>query len=241
MSNILLVDDNCDLVKIFSLVLSRNGHTVHSAPGGRESIELLATVAPDIILLDIMMPGMDGWETLLAIKQDPATQAIPVTMCSGKLPDLDEINRYGKFIEDYLVKPQELSELSDTLAGIVRRYMDRKEKMECLKHEIRDNHLVDEFYDCQKTLLIIEKFSRFFTADPGKTGLSVQHHITRMNEISSSLNHPVLSAAAGLQTGMERMHSGESTPSTMGAGDPERQNAGEKDINPIGNSSRTAQ
>ncbi len=206
MSTILLVDDNEEIRKIFTLFLKRDGHTVHSAPGGRESIELLATVAPDMILLDIMMPGMDGWETLLAIKQDPATRALPVAMCSGKPLDKEDLIRYGEYIEDYLVKPQELSELSDILVGIRQRYMTHRAEMESLKHEIPDHHLVDEFYDCQKTLSILEKYSRFFTADPKKIESVVRKHQARMQEIRDSLHHPALSGTLGTQQGVQTMH-----------------------------------
>jgi two-component system OmpR family response regulator len=212
MSVILLVDDNDDLRKIFTLFLSRKGHTVHSVPGGRECLDILATVVPDIILLDIMMPDMDGWETLLAIKQDPATRALPVSMCSGKLPDMEEIDRYGRFIEEYLVKPQELSLLSDTIVRIVKRYKERTEKIAHLKLEVPDHHLVDEFYDCQKTLYILDKFSRFFTGDAGKSESAVQRYIARMNEIRNFLDPPDLFGALEQQPETRFVHSIAGTP-----------------------------
>jgi len=199
MSTILLIDDNDDIREIFSIFLNMKGHTVHSAPGGREALKLLNTVNPDIILLDIMMPGMDGWETLCAIKKNPATKHLPVSMCSGKLPDIEEINRYGSHMEDYLVKPQELSELSNILVSITQRYIDRKGEMESLKNEIQEHTLINEFYNCQKKLYILEKFSRFFTTDPEKTESAIQKHKTRMKEIRDALNHPVLSGGLELQ------------------------------------------
>ncbi len=241
MSTILLVDDNEDIRKIFTLVLSRNGHTVHSAPGDRECLEQLATVAPDIILLDIMMPGMDGWETLLAIKQDPSTRGLPVAMCSGKPLDKEEIIRYGKYIEDYLVKPLELAELSDTLVGIRQRYATHRAEMEHLKHEISDHHLVDEFYDCQKTLLILEKYSLFFTADPEKIGSVVRNYQARMQEIRDVLHLPVLSGTNGTQPGIRDLHSGAGTTVDNGTGVPGSTAGGSKEINPVWTSSRRTQ
>ena len=199
MSSILLIDDNDDLREIFSIFLEMKGHFVHAVPGGMEALELLNTVKPDIILLDIMMPGMDGWETLCAIKKNPATKHLPVSMCSGKLPDIDEINRYGSHIEDYLVKPQELSELSAILVSITQRYIDRKGEIESLKNEIQEPKIVDEFYKCQKKLYILEKFSRFFITDPEKTESAIHQLKTRMLEISDHLDHPVLSGALELQ------------------------------------------
>jgi DNA-binding response OmpR family regulator len=202
MSVILLVDDNEEIRKIFSLFLARKGHTIHTVPGGKESIELLSTVTPDIILLDIMMPDMDGWETLCEIKKNQATQAIPITMCSGKLPDMGEIDRYGKYIEDYLIKPQELSELSNILVSITERYMKQRASIESLKDEIPDGHLVKEYYDCQKKLYILEKFSRFFIENGQKTESVIQGYNARMQEIRDFLDHLFLSRALGPQFGI---------------------------------------
>jgi len=238
MSIILLVDDNEDIRKIFTIFLSRDGHTVHSVPGGRESIELLTTVAPDMILLDIMMPGMDGWETLLAIKQDPVTRALPVAICSGKPLDKEEIDRYGKFIEDYLVKPQELSDLSDILVGIRQRYMAQRAEMEYLKHEIPDHHLVDEFYDCQKTLLILEKYSRFFTADPQKIKSVVRKHQARMQEIRDSLRHPAISGTLGTQQGIGDMNPGVGATVDYGARTPGSNAGGVEEKKPVWTSNK---
>lgn len=190
MSVILLIDDDDDIREIFTLFLNLEGHIIHSAPGGREGIEMLRTVHPDIILLDIMMPGMDGWETLCAIKQDPATRALPVSMCSGKLPDLSEINLYGKYIEDYLVKPQELSELSNILTSIIERFMKYKTEIESLKNKISDHHLIDEFYNFQKTLYMLEKFSRFFSSDSEEIELDIHRYKTRIQEIHDSQGYP---------------------------------------------------
>ena len=206
MSTILLVDDNEDIREIFTIFLSTEGHTIHSAPGGRQCLEMLSTLRPDLILLDIMMPGMDGWETLCAIKKNQSMQHLPVTMCSGKLPDLEEINRYGKYIEDYLVKPQELSTLSDSLVSIIQRCINRRREMECLKNETPEHLLIDEFYDCTKKLYILEKFSRFFTADLEKAEVAIQHHKARMYEIRENLNHPVLSRGLEPQPSISPMH-----------------------------------
>lgn len=190
MSTILLIDDNDEIRELFSLFLNEKGHNVSSAPGGREAIEMLRTLQPDLILLDIMMTGMDGWETLCAIKQNPATQHLPISMCSGKLPDRKEINRYSKYIEDYLVKPLELRELSDTLVSIIQRCMKQRAEMESLKNKIPDHHLVDEFYDCRKTLYILEKFSRYFTSDSQEVEADIRRYKSRMKIIRDSQGDP---------------------------------------------------
>lgn len=192
MSTLLLVDDNENIRHVFTEYLSFVGHTIFSVPDGRQCIKLLNSVHPDLVLLDIMMPGMDGWETLTTIKHNPATEHVPVVMCSGKLPDMIEIHLYGHYIEDYLVKPLELSKLSYSVEGIIQRSMDRKKMMERLKNEIPDNHCIDEFYACSKKLYIMEKFSRFFTSDYNKTESAIQHQKKRMSEIYDTLNLPGL-------------------------------------------------
>jgi CheY-like chemotaxis protein len=195
MSTVLLIDDDDDIRQIFTIYLNKKGHTIHSAPGGREGIDMLGTVHPDLILLDIMMPGMDGWETLCAIKKNPATKNLPVTMCSGKQPDRDEINRYGKYIEDYLLKPLELPKLSDALVSIIQHYRKQTAEMESLKNKIPDHQMIDEFYDCQKTLRILEKISKLLTSGSREIEADIRRYKTHMQEICGSQGDPYFRGA----------------------------------------------
>ena len=87
MFSILIVDDNADLVELFSVVLTRNGYKTCSAVSGEECLKLLKISTPDLILLDIMMDPMDGWETLTGIRSDRMSQSLPVIMVTGKQPD----------------------------------------------------------------------------------------------------------------------------------------------------------
>ena len=103
MSTIVLVDDNEDIRTIFSLVLSRNGHTVHSAPGGRECIELLKTVAPDIILLDIVMPGMDGFQVLARLRAEDIELQIIILSAVSQREAVMRAFQAG--VRSYLIKP----------------------------------------------------------------------------------------------------------------------------------------
>lgn len=84
MSTIMVIDDSPFIVDIFVTMLERGGYAVYSANSGPEGIDLLKTVTPDLILLDIMMEPMDGWETLVAIKQNFSTKDIPVMMLTAK-------------------------------------------------------------------------------------------------------------------------------------------------------------
>lgn len=78
MGSILVVEDEYDSVTMLSKILSHHGIEVYHARNGQECLELLAHVAPALIITDLAMPGMDGWQTLAAVRADPHTAHIPV-------------------------------------------------------------------------------------------------------------------------------------------------------------------
>ncbi|MCX6683568.1 MAG: response regulator [Methanoregula sp.] len=129
MPSVLLVDDNTDLVELYTIVLTGKGYKTFAAYGGEECLALLKTTLPDLVLLDIMMEPMDGWETLTRIRSDIKTQSIPVIMVTGKKPTWDEIRNHMHDIEDYVVKPLTISALSD----LVKSFFPRQQVIE---HEI---------------------------------------------------------------------------------------------------------
>jgi two-component system, OmpR family, response regulator len=91
---VLLVDDEPDIRRIGELTLTRvGGFTVHLAPSGADAVEAALKHAPDIILLDVMMPGMDGAATLAALRADARTKAIPVIFMTAKV-QRHEVERY---------------------------------------------------------------------------------------------------------------------------------------------------
>lgn len=102
---ILVVDDNRDLVDLYITILNIEGYTIISVYSGRQCLEILNTRVPDLILLDIMMSPMDGWETLVNIRSNPATQDIPVIMVTGKQFVFEELEKYGHTIDGYVIKP----------------------------------------------------------------------------------------------------------------------------------------
>ena len=81
---VLIIDDDKWIAVSTAMVLEAEGFAVSSALSGPQGIEMAAAEAPDVILLDIMMPGMDGWETLERLKQNPATQSIPVIVFTAR-------------------------------------------------------------------------------------------------------------------------------------------------------------
>jgi CheY-like chemotaxis protein len=120
MSNVLIVDDDPDIANIFKTFLSRDGHTALTASDGNVCLEKVRQCKFDLILLDIMMAPMDGWETLEHIKSDPQTSSIPVIMVTGK-PLLDnERAKYQNLFYHYLMKPVCHTELCEIVKGALK-------------------------------------------------------------------------------------------------------------------------
>ncbi|MEN6396235.1 MAG: response regulator [Methanoregula sp.] len=117
----LVVDDSPFIVDVFVTMLERGGYRTVAAYGGEECLEILKTVTPDLILLDIMMEPVDGWETLEKIKENPDTKEIPVLMLTAKQLTPNEAQEYGVYIEDYVLKPITHRELYDAIEHVLNR------------------------------------------------------------------------------------------------------------------------
>ena len=108
---ILVVDDSPTERYALSEVLTKNGYQVVTAENGEEGIAKSQSELPDLILMDVVMPGMNGYQATRTISRDSATRAIPVIICTTKGQETDKIwgMRQGAF--DYLVKPLDHTEL----------------------------------------------------------------------------------------------------------------------------------
>ncbi|HEY3443275.1 MAG TPA: response regulator [Paludibaculum sp.] len=118
---IVAIDDSLTVRKIVSITLERMGYRVMTALEGKCGIELVARERPDLILLDITMPGMDGYQVCKAIKQNQATKRIPVVMLSGKDGFFDKVKGRLAGATDYITKPFREA----TLAEAVKKYSAR--------------------------------------------------------------------------------------------------------------------
>jgi two-component system alkaline phosphatase synthesis response regulator PhoP len=112
-TSILVVDDNHDNVEILCAFLESRGYRVVSAPDGRTALAKMEEIRPALVLLDVMMPGMDGWQVCRTIKQHPDFSATRVVMVTAKggFEDKHEAMRSGA--DDYVVKPVDLHELEE--------------------------------------------------------------------------------------------------------------------------------
>ena len=118
---ILIVDDSPYIVDGLAALLKRKGYGTIACNGGEEALATLGTVQPDLILLDIMMEPIDGWETLGKIKAGSTTRDIPVLMFSSKKISLEEAEEHGMGIGDFVSKPVNPSQLLDAISRIFER------------------------------------------------------------------------------------------------------------------------
>ena len=102
---ILAVDDERNIVRLIQVNLERAGYEVITAFDGREALKKIEEERPDMVVLDVMMPYMDGFETLKQIRANPATRSMPVVMLTAKAQDQDVFQGYSKGADIYLTKP----------------------------------------------------------------------------------------------------------------------------------------
>ncbi|MGH9105677.1 MAG: response regulator transcription factor, partial [Acidimicrobiales bacterium] len=113
MARVLVVDDEPDLRDLLRISLRLAGHEVSVASDGARGLQSARDVVPDVVVLDVMMPGMDGWAVLKALKSDPdpAVAVVPVVMLTARAEDLDVIRGGIEGAVRYLTKPFAISDL----------------------------------------------------------------------------------------------------------------------------------
>jgi len=102
---ILTVDDEKHIVRLIQVNLERHGYEVVTAYDGREALQKVDEERPDLVILDVMMPYMDGFEVLQNLKRNPETRDIPVIMLTAKAQDADVFKGWQSGVDCYLTKP----------------------------------------------------------------------------------------------------------------------------------------
>lgn len=118
---ILIVDDEEDFALFLKRKLERRNYKVFTAYNGQDGIRLGKAHKPDLVLLDITMPGIDGFEVLRRLKEDPKTMTVPVIMLTGKDDDDSKIKAAGLYNEDYIVKPVDVTDLQARIEKVLSR------------------------------------------------------------------------------------------------------------------------
>jgi DNA-binding response OmpR family regulator len=116
---ILVVDDDPDIVRLLKYFLEAKGRQVQTASTGAEALELFKREPPDLVILDVMLPGMDGWTELQKIRE---SSQVPVLMLTGKDAPTDKAKGLLSGADDYIAKPFDLAELEARIVAVMRRY-----------------------------------------------------------------------------------------------------------------------
>jgi DNA-binding response OmpR family regulator len=118
---ILLVEDEGDVAELIRFNLSREGYEVRVAMTGADALRQAREFQPDAILLDIMVPQLNGWEVCRRLKEEPETRAVPVIMVTGRVEEGDKILGFELGADDYVTKPFSPRELLARLRAVLRR------------------------------------------------------------------------------------------------------------------------
>jgi two-component system KDP operon response regulator KdpE len=142
---ILVVDDSADLLRIVQVCLEREGYEIFTAKNGKECLQRTYSTQPDLVVLDVMMPGMDGWEVLTRLRE---MSNVPVMLLTAKGREADIVRGLSLGADDYVTKPFGTAELVARVQALLRRnrmpvtrrvtrYQDNGLSIDLERHEVR--------------------------------------------------------------------------------------------------------
>ncbi len=122
MRRLVYIEDEEEMIDLVRLILVRRGFEVLGAGGGRQGLELIRQNLPDLVLLDLMMPDMDGWDVYQQMKSEEATRDIPVVVVTAKAQSIDKVlGLHIAKVDDYISKPFSPQELVDSIEKVLSR------------------------------------------------------------------------------------------------------------------------
>ena len=121
MAKVMIVDDSPTEVHVLQTMLTKNGHEVVVATTGEESVDMAKVEMPDLILMDVVMPGLNGFQATRQLKKEPTTAHIPVVIVTTKDQETDKIWGMRQGAKDYLTKPVDEGNLINTIQAILGR------------------------------------------------------------------------------------------------------------------------
>ena len=184
-TKIVVVEDEADILEVIDYNLSKEGFNVSSALDGEKGLVLVQKEIPDLVLLDLMLPGIDGIEICRQLKADSATRSIAIIMVTAKGEESDIVLGLGIGADDYVLKPFRPRELIARVKSVLRRVGLREEDKEvisfdeliidCNRHEVR--------LENKKVNLTAMEFKLFYflASHPGR--VFTREHI--LNNVSS--------------------------------------------------------
>ena len=118
---VLVIDDEPELGRLIDYNLTKAGYLVLTARDGESGLAAARKHAPDLVVLDVMMPGLDGWEVCKRLRQEPSTAALPILMLTAKAEESDRVLGLELGADDYLTKPFSVRELAARVKALLRR------------------------------------------------------------------------------------------------------------------------
>lgn len=117
---VVCIEDEPEMIDLVKLILGRKGFELTGAMGGREGLETVRRIKPDLVLLDLMMPDMDGWEVYQQMKADAEMQRIPVIVVTAKAQSIDKVlGLHIAKVDDYVTKPFGPQELLQSVEKVL--------------------------------------------------------------------------------------------------------------------------
>jgi two-component system phosphate regulon response regulator PhoB len=182
---IVVIEDEEDILEVITYNLKREGYEVVTSTSGEDGLEKIELNAPQLVILDLMLPEIDGIELCRKLKADPLTQAIPVIMVTAKGEESDVVLGLGVGADDYITKPFSPREMVARVRAVLRRArgkaeVDRRESI------VRDGIVIDPQrhdvkIDGQSVILTATEFRllHFLAAHPGRV-FTRDHLLTRV-------------------------------------------------------------
>jgi len=122
---IICIEDEPETTNLVKLILTREGYEVLGADGGEEGLAMVKEELPDLVLLDLMMPDMDGWQVYQLLKEDESTRDIPVIVVTAKVQSIDKVlGLQVAKVDDYITKPFRPEELSERVKYVLSQVSD---------------------------------------------------------------------------------------------------------------------
>lgn len=181
LKKVLVIDDEGNIVELIRLGLRYEGFQVESAPDGEQGVTAAQRISPDVIILDVMMPGIDGLEVCRRLRANPTTHDIPVLMLTAKDDVRDRILGLDTGADDYLTKPFDFDELLARIRAILRRQNRAHITHDGANGEDENNGQVLRFADlCLNTA----------TREVTRAGRLIELTATEYNLLHLFMSHP---------------------------------------------------
>jgi two-component system alkaline phosphatase synthesis response regulator PhoP len=144
---ILIVDDEKDIVDLVAYNLEKEGYETLKALDGEKALQLVRTKTPDLVVLDLMLPGIQGLEVCKRIRKDPETASIPIIMLTAKGAEIDKIVGLEVGADDYITKPFSVKELLARIKAVLRRSEARRAAGQAEVFEFKGLHIDFKSYE----------------------------------------------------------------------------------------------